>query len=479
MLIGGITGSVAVSSPAFAATTACTTAALISDITTANASNGTVTLTAGCLYTLTAVNNTTDNDGVGLPVITGNVTIQGAGATIARSTATGTPTFRIFDVASSGSLTLNSVTISNGLVNNSQQGGGGIFSHGTLTVTGSTFSGNSSPATAGTSGGAINSSGTLNVSTSTFTGNTAQEGGGIFNQSTGTAAAIITNDTFSNNTATVYGGGGIVSVQGTTDVTGDTFTGNTGPGGGAIDNDATLNISNSTFTGNTGGSNGGGAVVNFGTTTVTQSTFSGNSSQYGANILNYTGFTLKISMSIVANGQGGGSNCGGGQPVTDLGYNIDTGTSCGFTTANHSMSNTQPQLDPLASNGGPTQTMALPSGSPAVDAIPSSTSGCTGTTDQRGIDQAAGHRLRHRRVRAGPDRQRDAVGADRAGRHRHDVHLGVAVVEPVHRQPHRLHRVPQRQVRRHHRRAQRHHVHGQYGVPVHDVLLHRRCLQRQ
>ena len=180
-------------------------------------------------------------------------------------------------------------------------------------------------------------------------------------------------------------------MQGTTDVTGDTFTGNTRPaGGGAIDNDATLNISDSTFTGNTGGTNGGGAVVNFGTTTVTQSTFSGNSSQYGANILNYTGFTLKISMSIVANGQGGGSNCGGAQPVTDLGYNIDTGTSCGFSTANHSMSNTQPQLGPLASNGGPTQTMALPLGSPAVDAIPSSTSGCTGTTDQRGITRPQG-----------------------------------------------------------------------------------------
>src|SRR5579859_6947357 len=94
VLVGGITGSVAVSSPAFAATTPCTTAALISDITTANASNGTVTLTASCTYTLTAINNTTDNGGVGLPVITGNVTIQGAGATIARSTATGTPVFR-------------------------------------------------------------------------------------------------------------------------------------------------------------------------------------------------------------------------------------------------------------------------------------------------------------------------------------------------------------------------------------------------
>ena len=129
--------------------------------------------------------------------------------------------------------------------------------------------------------------------------------------------------------------------------------------------------------------------MNFGTTTVTQSTFSGNSSPYGANILNYTGFTLSIGMSIVASGQGG-PNCGGGQPITDPGYNIDTGSTCGFSAANHSMSNTQPQLGPLASNGGPTQTMALPAGSPAVDAIPASTPGCTGTTDQRGITRPQG-----------------------------------------------------------------------------------------
>ena len=385
VLIATVAGGVALSTPALAATS-CTTAALISAITTANSTNGTVTLTSGCTYTLTAINNTTDGGGVGLPVIKGKVTIQGSGATIARSTAAGTPTFRIFDVASAGSLTLNAVTISNGLANNGQQGGGGIMSHGTLTVTGSTFTGNSAPATSGTSGGGINNSGTLNLSTSTFTANTGQEGGAVFNQKT----ATITNDTFTSNTATIYGGGALLNAAGTMTVTGSTFSGNTGPGGGAIDNDTTLNISNSTFTGNTGGTNGGGAIDNFGTTTVTQATFAGNSSPYGANILNYTGFTLKISMSIVANGQGGGPNCGGGQPVIDAGYNLDTGTSCGFATANHSLNGTSPQLGPLATNGGPTQTMALPPGSPAVDAIPASTVGCAGSTDQRGTTRPQG-----------------------------------------------------------------------------------------
>jgi hypothetical protein len=386
VLVLGALGSVGGAHSASAATVSCDAPSLISAITTANGTpgGGTLTLTTGCVYTLESANNTTEG-GTGLPVITGSVTIQGAGSTITRSSATGVTAFRVFDVASGGSLTLNSLTLSNGLANNGQQGGGAIFNHGTLAVTSGTFTNNSSPATTGTSGGAIDSSGTLSVTTSTFSGNSAQEGGGIMNQN----LATVTNSTFAGNTATTFGGGASVNAAGTETLTGDTFIGNTGPGGGALDNDATLNISNSTFTNNTGGTNGGGAVVNFGTTTLTQSTFSGNTSPYGANIYNFTGFTLSMSMDIVAGGQGG-NNCGGGAPITDLGYNIDTGTSCGFTATTLSLSGTDPGLNALAWNGGPTQTMALPVGSPAIDAIPSATPGCTGSTDQRGIARPQG-----------------------------------------------------------------------------------------
>jgi hypothetical protein len=386
VLVLGAIGSGGGAQSANAATLSCDTPSLISAIATANGTpgGGTLVLSTGCVYTLASANNTTDG-GTGLPVITGNVTVQGAGATITRSTATGVPAFRLFDVASGGSLTLNSLTLSNGLANNGQQGGGAIFSHGTLAVTAGTFTNNSSPATTGTSGGAIDSSGTLTVTTSTFTGNSAQEGGGIMNQS----SATVTNSTFTSNNATIYGGGALVNAAGTATLAGDTFVGNTGVDGGALDNDATLNISNSTFTNNTGGTNGGGAIVNFGTATVKQSTFSGNTSPYGANIYNYTGFTLSMSMDIVAGGLVG-TNCAGQAPITDLGYNIDTGSSCGFSATNHSLPNTQPQLDALASNGGPTQTMALPAGSPAIDAIPPSTPGCTGSTDQRGIARPQG-----------------------------------------------------------------------------------------
>ncbi len=395
--------------------TPCTVSALKSAITAANVSGGTITLPSGCSITLAAADNATDGP-TGLPVITRNVTINGNGATIARQAATAStpvPAFRLFNVAAGGSLTLNGLTLRNGFADDGTNGGGAIFSLGTLNVSGVTFSGNQSPSATGTSGGAIssdNSSARLTVDRSTFTGNAAQEGGGIFTQST----TSVTNSTFTGNTATTFGGGGLVSAVGTTNITGDTFSANSGPGGGAIDNDATVNITDSTFAGNTAGANGGGALQNFGSMAVAQSTVADNTSQFGANLHNdpvapasVTGpvynpalrgrsqaalaqaSTFTVRASIVSGGISGG-NCSGSAPFTDGGYNIDSGTSCGFLTANHSKNNTNPNLGPLAANGGPTRTLALPSGSSALNAIPPGTSGCAGTTDQRGIPRPQG-----------------------------------------------------------------------------------------
>ncbi|MGH9045405.1 MAG: choice-of-anchor Q domain-containing protein [Acidimicrobiales bacterium] len=371
---------------AVAATVPCQASSLASAISAANGSSGptTVTLTANCTYTLSSAGNTTDG-GTALPVITGDVTVQGNGSTIARSTASGVGDFRVFDIASGGTLVLDAVTLADGLADDPSEGGGAAFNHGNLSVESSTFLDNASPSPTGTSGGAIDNAGTLQIDTSTFRGNSAQEGGAVFNQK----QATITNSTFTDNQALIYGGGAVLNAAGSATLSDDTFVGNTGPGGGAIDNDTTLKISDSTFFDNTGGSNGGGAVQNFGTTTITQSTLSGNVSPYGANILNYTGFSLAISMSIVADG-GQGQNCDASAPITDGGYNIDSGSSCGFSASNHSLVDTEPDLDPIASNGGFTETMALQPNSPAVNAIPPSTSGCSGTTDQRGIGRPQG-----------------------------------------------------------------------------------------
>jgi len=103
-----------------------------------------------------------------------------------------------------------------------------------------------------------------------------------------------------------------------------------------------------------------------------------------AGVSDFFGGTLTIANSLIAL-QAGGPNCYG--PNSDAGYNLDDGRSCGFTSANHSLSSTDPLLDPagLQNNGGSTQTIALLPGSPAIDAIPSSVNGCgtTITSDQR------------------------------------------------------------------------------------------------
>ena len=145
---------------------------------------------------------------------------------------------------------------------------------------------------------------------------------------------------------------------------------------GAITNGGTLNVTNSMFSGNTSSSTGfGGAIDNHGPLNVTNSTFSGNSASTQGGAIVSIGTAMVVN-SILANSSSGG-NCSDSVTfagttftgtITDGGHNIDDGTTCGFTGA--SFSNTNPLLDPtgLASNGGPTQTIALEAGSPAINA---------------------------------------------------------------------------------------------------------------
>jgi hypothetical protein len=121
--------------------TAASVSDLIADINAANAAGGTntITLTAPTTspYVLTAVDNTTDGAN-GLPVIAKKdiLTIFGNGDTIERSTASGTPDFRLFDVASGASLTLENLTLQNGLASGSGSAadGGAIYNQGTLVL---------------------------------------------------------------------------------------------------------------------------------------------------------------------------------------------------------------------------------------------------------------------------------------------------------------------------------------------------------
>jgi len=73
--------------------------------------------------------------------------------------------------------------------------------------------------------------------------------------------------------------------------------------------------------------------------------------------------------------------------IADGGYNISSDGSISFSETT-SRKNLDPRLQPLASNGGPTQTMPITSTSPAVDKIPADVA--VPLTDQRGISRPQG-----------------------------------------------------------------------------------------
>ncbi|NOT55931.1 MAG: hypothetical protein HOP18_15135 [Deltaproteobacteria bacterium] len=182
---------------------------------------------------------------------------------------------------------------------------------------------------------------TVNISGLTIRNGSGDFGGGISNAGTVT----VSNSTFSGNSAT-FEGGGIFN----------------GPAG-------TVAVSNSTFSGNSADSDGGGIFNSFGTVTVSNSTFSGNSaSDLGGGIYNVGPATVNVRGTIIANSPSG-DNCRG-TGLTSQGDNISSDGSCVATSIPlNDRNNTDPLLNALANNGGPTQTFALQNTSPAVNTV--------------------------------------------------------------------------------------------------------------
>jgi hypothetical protein len=240
------------------------------------------------------------------------------------------------------------------------------------------------------------------ISQVTITGGQAAsldgQGGGVRVQAGATLTLV--NSTVRNNTAqgsSTNGSGGGIYNAGTLDLRGDTITGNTASAlvvnptaigvGGAIDSEGqSLTASNSTITGNSAGGSvlgrGGGLFVGAGGSTLTNVTLTSNSTTglgaAGSNLFVASSSPAQVRNTIVADGQGG-SNCSGS--VASTGFNLEDANTCSFGQGGD-LRNTNPQLGPLADNGGPTYTRALLAGSPAIDA--GTTSGCP-DIDQRGV----------------------------------------------------------------------------------------------
>src|SRR5262249_4971407 len=176
-----------------------------------------------------------------------------------------------------------------------------------------------------------------------------------------------------------FGGGGGITNHGTLTVANSTLSGNSAFNigfssrlGGAISNDGTLTVANSTLSGNSG--DDGGGILNNGTLTVTASTFSGNS----VGIFNTRSATLVNT--TVANSTSGGGDLSSSDGGTFSGQNNLIGDGSFLSSLTNSISG-NPLLSPLGNYGGPTQTFALLSGSPAFNA------GDNAFADALGFDQ--------------------------------------------------------------------------------------------
>ena len=301
-----------------------------------------------------------------------------------------------------------------------------------LTVTNSIFTSNKSVVTdSGGGGGAIyhdganGDNGKIILRGNTFTNNTAIfQGGAVFSQLYNQETSTIDKNTFSANSVTGTGnqgfGGAIFNVGGIlTGLTGftgganntvmtvsnSTFSANIASNQGAglwNGNGATVNITNSTFFGNRAvsadGKNGlgGGIMRTGGNINITNSTIAGNYAGFqGGGIAG--GIETKITNVILANNVANNSgnnwniknNCF--DQMTNGGNNLqfpaknpndpsDRDCVAGILTAD-------PKLSSLANNGGSTQTMALLTGSPAINAGNNAT--CP-TIDQRGVTRPQG-----------------------------------------------------------------------------------------
>lgn len=290
------------------------------DTCTAGSGADTITLPPGT-YILTLVGAFEDAGQTGDLDILADLNVQGSGA---RSTIIdGNNADRVFDILAGAQIVLSDLTVRGGSIDGN---GGGIQNEGDLTVTRVTVGENFAVG----DGGGIYNSGMLAVGESTIVGNAVfNSGGGI-----GSAGGLtIVNSTLSRNRIIYeFGanrGGGLRSLSGVTDLINVTINGNQAAAGGGIVNDSA---------------------------------------------------SVQIKNVIVANSPAN-ANCDG--VIISAGHNLDSGDTCRLTGPGD-LSNQDPQLGPLANNGGPTNTHALLRGSPAIDA--GDNSDCP-STDQRGVSR--------------------------------------------------------------------------------------------
>src|SRR5512140_1312833 len=217
-----------------------------------------------------------------------------------------------------------------------------------------------------------------------FNGNKGLRGGAIRNTSSvdnsGAGTMIIHLSWFDGNEATAEGGaiynagGPLVQLH----VYQSFFANNVSAsnGGGIFQGSGSALVENSTFVRNRALNGAVFSTGSGGQLSVRNSTISGNRALAGGSVHNGSGI-LTLRNTIAAN-QLQGTNCSG--VISNGGNNIDNGTSCGWSSADGSLSNTDPRLSPV----GGDSTMRPLWYSPAIDGVVYKPLDCP-AVDQRGV----------------------------------------------------------------------------------------------
>jgi hypothetical protein len=268
-----------------------------------------------------------------------------------------------------------------GMTMGGQGAGGAIYNAGTLQASRSTFGGNE--ATGGTGGPGANGIPWQDIATDGGPGGPGGSGAGAGLYNSG--LATLNNNTFAGNVGRGGAGG-----TGGTGGTGQLIGGNGGLGGaggagfGAIyDLSGLLSLTNCTLALNHG-NGGSGGTGGMGGGHLSPSGWSGSPGASGSSGAGTGG--IKSSGCWLVNTILATNNDNGSASLADGGHNLSSDASCAFTGTG-SQNNTDPHLGQPADNGGPTLTMALLPGSPAIDA---GTAVGAPATDQRGIARPQG-----------------------------------------------------------------------------------------
>lgn len=279
--------------------------------------------------------------------------------------------------------------------------GGGVFNAGELLVIESAIRDNAATAQGGAAGGGVYNAGDLILQYSVVSGNTAEgapgDGGGI---ASAAAAGVLVAHSFieGNQAAGGRATGGGLSARGQADVVESTLAGNGASGeagaygwGGGVYSNGLTTLTNSTLSGNAAAVFGGGAA-NGGHLALTNVTVTGNDG--GGVITTCAGetATLELARALVA-GNTAAQRDGSPLSADEVGAVVPGGgcavdiSSAGYNLFGHDgaagidgfapvPSDLVPAaglaaiLGPLAGNGGPAPTHALPPGSPAIDRAP-------------------------------------------------------------------------------------------------------------